>query len=89
MLELMVRKSEKDDYKALTGLLLMVIHELQNGYVTVGGQTAVGRGIFEKRGELTIITDETDAGVDSEKRYNESLYRFLCEGGAGKWIGTS
>jgi len=89
VLELMVRKSEKDDYKALTGLLLMVIHELQNGYVTVGGQTAVGRGIFEKRGELTIITDETDAGVDSEKRYNESLYRFLCEGGAGKWIGTS
>lgn len=89
VLELMVRKSEKDDYKALTGLLLMVIHELQNGYVSVGGQTAVGRGIFEKSEELSIMTDETDEGADSEKYYNESLYRFLCEGGAGKWIGKS
>lgn len=89
VLELMVRKNEKDDYKPLTGLLLMVIHELQNGYLSVGGQTAIGRGIFAKRGELTINTGESGKEGDTEKSYNESLYHYLYEGGAGKWIGKS
>lgn len=88
VLELMVRKNEQDDYKALAGLLLLVVHELQNGYVSVGGQTAIGRGLFEKRGELTIDTGEAEQ-EDPEIGYNKSLYQFLYEGGAGKWIGKS
>ena len=47
-----VRKNEKYCYQALTGLLLIVMEEIQEGYTPVGGQTAIGRGIFSGNGEI-------------------------------------
>ena len=38
----------------IVGLLLLVIKDIQNGYLPVGGQTAIGRGIFEADGDITI-----------------------------------
>lgn len=37
--------------KPLIGLLIFIIQELENGYLAVGGQTSVGRGIFESNGK--------------------------------------
>lgn len=57
---------------AKIGLLLLVLKDLTNGYLAVGGQTAVGRGIFESAGELQIIgTDHT------EEEYFKEAYRLL------------
>ena len=46
----------------MIGLLLVALHDLQHGYLAVGGQTAIGRGIFEGN-EIkingTVISDET------------------------------
>ena len=56
-LEILVRKEKDKDgmdtsgFKPLLGLLMLVIKELEKGYLAVGGQTAVGRGIFESNGE--------------------------------------
>ncbi len=46
-LELLIRKDEQKNYLALVGILQLVILDLQKGYLAVGGQTAVGRGIFQ------------------------------------------
>ena len=52
---IMVRKSEHPaDEKWILGLLLLAIKDLQNGLLAVGGQTAIGRGIFEKQGPIVI-----------------------------------
>lgn len=54
-IHIMVRKSEHlADEKWILGLLLLAIKDLQNGLLAVGGQTAIGRGIFEKQGPIVI-----------------------------------
>ena len=51
----MVRKSDHPaDEKWILGLLLLAVKDLQNGLLAVGGQTAIGRGIFEKQGPIVI-----------------------------------
>lgn len=45
-LELLVRKDEERQYRALLAVLELVIQDICKGYVSVGGQAAVGRGIF-------------------------------------------
>ncbi len=47
VLELMLKKDKQKAYKALIGILQIVIEDIQKGYTTVGGQAAIGRGIFE------------------------------------------
>ena len=39
----------------------MALKDLQNGFLSVGGQTAVGRGVFEPDGELRI---DGKAGIE-------------------------
>lgn len=46
------------------GILLVALRDLQNGYLAVGGQTAVGRGIFEANGDITI-----DGSPDDVEQY--------------------
>lgn len=65
VLEIMVRKDSDRDYLALLGILLFVIEDMQKGYLAVGGQTAIGRGIFEKDPE-------------KEVEYSEAVSREEC-----------
>ena len=72
VLEFMVKK--KPGYEAMLGLLQLVVEEICRGQVAVGGQTAVGRGIF------TSYDDKNDANMHS----NGVVYRV--EGfGAANW----
>lgn len=57
-LELMVRKDAYGEYKAIVGLLYLVIRDIQKGYVAVGGQSAIGRGIFAADGDRSISCSE-------------------------------
>lgn len=57
ILEILVQKKENEYendliVKPLIGLLTLIIKELEEGYLAVGGQTSVGRGIFESNGEV-------------------------------------
>lgn len=45
-LEIMVKKDKSCNYEALLEMLELVIFDLQNGYLSVGGLTSIGRGIF-------------------------------------------
>lgn len=47
-LTILVQKTENvREYYPLIALLSLVIQEIEDGYLALGGQTAVGRGIFE------------------------------------------
>ncbi len=55
VLHIAVRKrkdSASDQW--ITGLLLLALKDLQNGFLAVGGQTAIGRGIFAANGPIRI-----------------------------------
>lgn len=45
-LNLMVRKDDDVEYEALLGLLQIILSDLQEGYLPVGGLVSIGRGIF-------------------------------------------
>lgn len=56
-LKILIQKRDKEGvdtfgFKPLIGLLMLIIQELENGYLAVGGQTAVGKGIFESNGAV-------------------------------------
>ena len=54
-LRLAVRKSQNPaDSRWILGLLLLSLKDLQNGFLAVGGQTAIGRGVFASNGPLLI-----------------------------------
>lgn len=77
-LELMVKKDEEGKYYALIGLLQLIIFDIQKGYVPVGGQTAVGRGIFEADNSREIEYSEPI----SLKECNQALYEQLFKSNA-------
>ena len=51
-LDIMVNNSDDDNW--IIGLLMLALKDLQNGYLAVGGETAIGRGIFEENGSICI-----------------------------------
>lgn len=72
-LELLIRKDEKRYYEELVEILQLVIRDIKEGFVAVGGQAAVGRGVFAPDGEQV---DKT-FGVPK-------LYELICSKEAGK-----
>ena len=64
-LEFLLYKDQEKQYLAIAGMLLLVIEDIKKGYVAVGGQTAVGRGIFE-------------AGEDVKVKYSEKISEEDC-----------
>ena len=58
-LEIRVRKT--DTMKETVGLLLPVLKDVQNGFLAVGGQTAVGRGLFCGAGEIRMDSGLSEA----------------------------
>lgn len=72
-LEIMVRKDENKNYQALLGILTLVIDDIREGFVAVGGQTAVGRGIFAEDAEREVTYSEP---VD-RKTCLEALYALI------------
>lgn len=61
----------------IIGILLLAVKDLQNGFLAVGGQTSIGRGIFEANGPLTVDGEENkeDAYIASSiVKYKEMDY---------------
>lgn len=56
-LKLSINK-ENPNVEWIIGILLLAVKDLQNGFLAVGGQTSIGRGIFEANGPLTIDGEE-------------------------------
>ncbi len=75
-LHIKIRQRAKDGgspAEAIAGMLMLILDDVQEGYVSVGGQTAVGRGVFGAAGH----TDRAyGSGLDREECLR-ALYRFL------------
>lgn len=65
------------DEKWMLGMLMLALKDLQNGLLAVGGQTAIGRGIFEKNGEITI---DGQMGLE-DQLIAELLHNMSINGG--------
>lgn len=79
VLRIMIRRgSNPADEGWILGLLLLAIKDLQNGLLTVGGQTAIGRGIFEANGPIKI---DGEQGVEDDYIRN-IYYNMTAEGGS-------
>lgn len=63
---LTIRIKRQECCEAVAGLLLLTMKDIQNGYLPVGGQTAVGRGIFTGNGEIRA----DGKAVDEEKYFS-------------------
>lgn len=63
------------EYKTLLGVLMLVMKEIQTGYLPIGGQAAIGNGIFEKDDNKGIVFSESI----SEEECLKSLYLYLDE----------
>ena len=59
--------ADKADKNAwMIGLLLLAVKDLQNGYLAVGGEAGIGRGIFASNGTIQIFTDEKEKPCDED-----------------------
>ena len=73
-LDICVRKNESQDEQWITGLLLLALKDIQNGLLAVGGETAIGRGLFCKDGAITI-----DGQENLEDEYIGKVYQRLSD----------
>ena len=75
-----VRKgNDPQDEAWILGMLLLVLKDLQNGLLAVGGQTAIGRGIFSANGPITI-----DGECSVENSLIGNLLKTMSENGGGE-----
>lgn len=68
--ELLIKIEKAKDW--MIGLLLLVVHDLQNGYLALGGQVAIGRGIFA--GKEVYLDDEL---LQDENSYYSALSKVV------------
>lgn len=52
-----VKKDDENNYLAILAMLELVVKSIREGFVAVGGQSAVGRGIFAENGNITYSED--------------------------------
>lgn len=57
-LTIRIRRQEQGQEREMLRLLLPVLQDIRNGYLPAGGQSAVGRGIFEGNGRIRIDGEE-------------------------------
>lgn len=74
-LHIKIRKKGDDSDKVIMGILLLLFDDIKDGYVSVGGQTAIGRGVFESNGEAEISGAEF-----TREECLSALYAELAEG---------
>ena len=78
--QIMIRKGNNfADERWILGLLLLAIRDLQNGFLAVGGQTAIGRGIFESNGPVTIDGEE-----GTEEKFIKKMLSNMAEKGVSR-----
>ena len=67
---LMIRKDEGAEYKALIGVLDIVIKDIQEGYLPVGGLVSVGRGVFQPGDRPVEYSEPVSRDVCMSKLYS-------------------
>jgi len=53
-------------HESICGLLLWAVRDLQDGVLPIGGETAIGRGVMEKAGEILLDGETIDSSFESK-----------------------
>ena len=75
--DLVLRMAVPNNETWIIGFVLLAIKDLQNGFLAVGGQTAIGRGLFKANGKIKIdgMEDREDEYISSSlKSYKEASH---------------
>ncbi len=59
-LKIKVQKDKDDLYKSLIALLYLIMKDIEKGYLSIGGATAIGRGLFTADGDINIVFPAKD-----------------------------
>lgn len=71
------RKGKKELDEAICGMLLWAIKDLQEGFLAVGGETGIGRGIFESTDGGLIRRDDSPFAEEEQIEYRKAASRWL------------
>ena len=75
------RKNETENRKyalALLAILQLVVQDITKGYLAVGGQTSIGRGIFTLAGEPTLsAANEKDIWKEAQQKLQELVWKEM------------
>lgn len=72
---MLIKKDNKRHYKALIKMLDISIKDLLDGFISIGGQSGIGRGIFEADSQKQITYSDS-----IDKSYDEELISLIKEG---------
>lgn len=83
-LEIMIRAGRKNETEnrkyalALLAILRLVVQDITKGYLAVGGQTSIGRGIFTLAGEPTLsAASEKDIWKEAQRKLQELIWEEM------------
>ncbi|WP_020155443.1 RAMP superfamily CRISPR-associated protein [Caldibacillus debilis] len=72
-------EADENEVEPDLGLLLLALKDLMNGYLSIGGETNIGKGIFS--GHTVFLEKEgIEVEVDKERenKYLQALYALIC-----------
>ncbi len=77
VLRINVRRNRKTDNgnNWMIGLLLLVLKDISKGYLPVGGQTSIGRGIFEEDKDKKIMLNGKPITKEKEEEFFDALIK--------------
>ncbi|MEJ9152466.1 RAMP superfamily CRISPR-associated protein [Bacillus smithii] len=70
-------EAEEKEVEPDLGLLLLTLKDLMNGYLSIGGETNIGKGIFSGHSVFLEI-EGIEVDMERENKYFRALYEFIC-----------
>ena len=68
-LNILIKKGIYKEQDWILGLLLLAVEDLRNGFLAVGGATAIGRGIFKGNGAVLLDGKELNVYEEIAKSF--------------------
>ncbi len=79
-LNILIKKGIYKEQDWILGLLLLAVEDLRNGFLAVGGATAIGRGIFKENGAVLLDGKELNIHAEIAKSFQFLKWGIFEEG---------
>lgn len=79
-LNILIKKRIYKEQDWILGLLLLAVEDLRNGFLAVGGATAIGRGIFKENGAVLLDGKELNIHAEIAKSFQFLKWGIFEEG---------
>lgn len=79
-LNILMKKGMYKKQDWVLGFLLLAVEDLRNGFLAVGGATAIGRGIFKQNGDVLLDGKKLDIHAEIAKSFQKFKSETFEEG---------